>query len=112
MLFDKHIYQRVLGVSKTGVLKSFDVETRKFLRRVLHQPKDTPLSFFHSEVTVGGLDVPTFLRQVEVLRQVFREWLVDSHDHQVAAATRLLLLEPPLSAKDYAKSIKRQWQEE
>lgn len=39
------------------LLKQVDVAYRRILRRILHLPKDTPASAFHSAVRDGGLGV-------------------------------------------------------
>ncbi|GBL83244.1 Retrovirus-related Pol polyprotein from type-2 retrotransposable element R2DM [Araneus ventricosus] len=42
-----------------GSLKKLDIKIRRFVRSVLHLPKDVPSSAFHARVSDGGLGIPS-----------------------------------------------------
>ena len=42
IIIPKHQYSRVLGKTTRGILERMDFEVRKFVRKGLHLPKDTP----------------------------------------------------------------------
>lgn len=65
--FPRHIYKRVLGSSKKYLLLRFDLEMRRFLKKALHLPSDTPSAYFHSNTKDGGLGIPSFAQEVPVL---------------------------------------------
>ena len=48
-------------------LKSLDLISRKFVRRVLHLPPDTPTAYFHASQKDGGLAIPCLRAMVPVL---------------------------------------------
>ncbi|KAF8789432.1 Retrovirus-related Pol polyprotein type-2 like protein [Argiope bruennichi] len=43
----------------SGMLKKLDISVRKFVRTVLHLPKDVPVAAFHANICDGGLGVPS-----------------------------------------------------
>ncbi|KAF8794330.1 Retrovirus-related Pol polyprotein type-2 like protein [Argiope bruennichi] len=43
----------------SGMLKKLDVSVRKFVRSILHLPKDVPVAAFHANTCDGGLGVPS-----------------------------------------------------
>ncbi|KAF8774012.1 Retrovirus-related Pol polyprotein type-2 like protein [Argiope bruennichi] len=55
----------------SGMLKKLDVSVRKFVRLILHLPKDVPVAAFHANTCDGGLGVPS-LRWIAPLLAVNR----------------------------------------
>lgn len=110
--FARHIYRRVLGRSKQNLLKRMDLELRKFLRSALHLPKDTPNSHFYANTADGGLGIPSFTQEVEVLRKAMRERLLESSDRRVREAATTLLEEGTLSSKELKARNRRRNRED
>lgn len=61
-------------------LTNVDRVIRKAIRRILHLPKDTPVSFFHSRHCSGGLSIPEIRSNVLLLRQKRLEACTDTDD--------------------------------
>ncbi|KAF8789558.1 Retrovirus-related Pol polyprotein type-2 like protein [Argiope bruennichi] len=52
-------YQLSFAKLHSSMLKKLDISVRKFVRTVLHMPKDVPVAAFHANTCDGGLDVPS-----------------------------------------------------
>ena len=101
----KHQYSRVLGKSTKAVLSRFDQEIKRFLKKALHLPKDTPNAGLYTKVCEGGLGVPKFTDLIPVLRQGCIERLSKASDIRVAGIAEALLGAFPLTAKKQKKRM-------
>lgn len=84
VIIPKHCYQRVLGKSTSGLLERYDLEMRRFLKKALHLPGDTPIAAFYTKVRDGGLGVFSFSSGTPILKQGLLERLGASTDQRVA----------------------------
>ncbi|MPC34334.1 Retrovirus-related Pol polyprotein from type-2 retrotransposable element R2DM [Portunus trituberculatus] len=48
VIMPKHLYARILGKSTKSTLRRFDNEVKKFVRKALHLPRDTPNVALHA----------------------------------------------------------------
>ena len=78
-------HQLVLAFSPIGTLKNLDKTIRRFVREVLHLPKDVPKAAFHAHVKDGGLGVPALEFRVTRLRHKRWTELRKSDDRIVQA---------------------------
>ncbi|GBL87707.1 Retrovirus-related Pol polyprotein from type-2 retrotransposable element R2DM [Araneus ventricosus] len=85
-----------------GSLKKLDIKIRRFVRSVLHLPKDVPSSAFHARVSDGGLGIPS-LRWMAPLLAVKRgnekEHRLLNHEGKQLRTTNAVY-----------RMFKRQWQ--
>ena len=100
VLIPKHQYTRVLGKTTKGILERMDCEIRKFVKKALHLPKDTPNAGFYTRVCEGGLGVPRFTVLIPALKRGALERLSKSHDERVARIAEAMLLTPSLTSKE------------
>ena len=107
VLIPKHQYTRVLGKITKGVLERMDCEVRKFVKKALHLPKDTPNAGFYTRVCEGGLGVPRFAVLIPALKRGALERLSKSHDERVARIAEALLLTPSLTSKELRKNANK-----
>ena len=80
------------------------MEVRRFIRRAIHLPKDTPVADFHSLLCDDGLGVPSFLTKIPVPRRGLEERLVRSLDQRVAKAEAAQIPANAIPSKDLKRS--------
>ena len=112
MLITKQQYTRVLGKTTKGILEWMDCEVRKFVKKVLHLPKDTPNTGFNTRIYEGGLGVPRLTVLIPALKRGALERLSKSHDNRVAKIVEAMLLTPSLTAKELRDAANRAHKEQ
>ena len=65
-------YRLDIGGSTGKMLRGFDMEVRRYLRRWLHLPKDVANAFFYASTKDGGLGVPCLKTRVPRLQ--YNRW--------------------------------------
>ncbi len=83
----RYRYPLILGKVTNWVTKRMDLEMRKFLRKALHLPGDTPVPFFYASAKDGGLGVYCFTTSIPLLKDAARARLANSTDPLVRHAT-------------------------
>ena len=104
VVIPKHQYTRVIGKTTKGTLQRLDLEIRKFLKKALHLPKDTPNAGLYTKVGDGGLGVPRFITLVPGLKRGLLERLSKSPDASVAKIAKSWIAPNTTSAKDLFKT--------
>ena len=87
----RHQYPRVLGKASKGFLEKIDMNIRRFVRKALHLPKDTPNAALYADRSAGGLGVPKFSNLISILKRGAVERLSRSQDPRVARIAEALL---------------------
>ena len=100
VVIPKHQYSRVLGKTTKGNLQRMDCEVRKFVKKALHLPKDTPNAGIYTRTCEGGLGVPRLTVLIPALKRGALERLCKSHDNRVARIAEALLQTPSLTSKE------------
>lgn len=100
VIIPKHQYPRVLGRTTKGNLERMDCEVRKFIKKALHLPKDTPNAALYTKTCEGGLGVPRLTAIIPALKRGALERLHKSHDERVAKIAEVLLQTPSLTSKE------------
>lgn len=64
-------YLHTLVLSRTNItkLRAFDNEIRKYVRKWLYLPHDSPLAYIYADVKSGGLGIPYLEHQVPLIRK-------------------------------------------
>ncbi len=106
---NKYRYPLVLGKATKWVLRRFDLEMRKFLRRALHLPGDTPVPFFHASAGDGGLGVFSFTTGIPLLKDAARARLANSLDPLVRHAVAEEVPSPQQPTINRTRQMKRRW---
>ena len=70
----------VFAQTSAKLLKELDVIVRRYIRRWLRLPHDTPKAFFHAEVKAGGLGIGILQFRIPILRRTRLERLFTSSD--------------------------------
>lgn len=68
-IIPRYLHTLVLGRINKTKLKAFDVEIRKFIRKWLYLPHDSPLAYFYADIGSGGLGIPFLEHQVPLIRK-------------------------------------------
>lgn len=68
VLIPRMHHSLVLGGATGKALRELDRLVRKFIRRWLHLPHDTPIGYFHASVGDGGLGIPALSTTIPRLR--------------------------------------------
>lgn len=67
-LIPKYLHAWTLGILRYRLLKRFDIDIRKAVRKWLRLPHDTPVGFFHAPLDEGGLGISELYTTVPALR--------------------------------------------
>ncbi|MCP3679146.1 MAG: reverse transcriptase family protein [Gammaproteobacteria bacterium] len=106
---NRYRYPLVLGKATKWMLQRLDREMRKFLRRALHLPGDTPVSFFHASAGDGGLGVFSHTTGIPLLKDAVRARLTNSPDPLVRHAVAEEAPPPQQPTITRSRQVKRRW---
>ena len=81
----KILFQTVHGELLGYHLSRMDKDIRKFARRALHLPGDTPLGAFHTSIKEGGLGITNITTETQARKSNLLNRLVNSTDALVRA---------------------------
>ena len=87
-LLPRLLHQALFAEPTLTTLKTLDRLSRKFTRKMLHLPKDTPLGAFHASTSEGGLGIFSFVTGVPALRKKRLARLAEAPDAIVSHAAR------------------------
>ncbi|MPC84947.1 Retrovirus-related Pol polyprotein from type-2 retrotransposable element R2DM [Portunus trituberculatus] len=91
----------VLDKTTRGTLERYDAEIRKFIKKALHLPQDTPNAAIYAKTCDGGLGVPRLTALMPLLRRGALERSSKCHDPRVARIAEAILLNTPgLNSKE------------
>ena len=82
-------HQLTLGKTDKTILKKVDMLTRKFVRKTLHLPHDTPVAYIHAPYAIGGLQVPHLSSRIPIARNARIQKLLSSPDPILQWAGRI-----------------------
>ena len=83
VLLPQVMYPTLHSEAKKSTLARMDRETRKFVRKALHLPADTPVGYIHAGTREGGLGVTSFQTRIPRLRHDMLSRLSGAGDQTV-----------------------------
>ena len=87
-LLPKLLHTTIFCNPSAGTLKTMDKKVRKYTRKMLHLPGDTPMGAFHSSTKEGGLGLISFATSVPALTKKRLTRLAAAPDPIVSFAAR------------------------
>ena len=104
-------YPMLHAKANKGTLKRLDVESRRFVRKALHLPGDTPVGYFHARAVDGGLGITAFTTRLPRLREDLMARLRGAADPSVGRAVDTVCsrTEEHSSASARRKKESEQW---
>lgn len=65
----RYLHTLVLGRVNRSKLASFDMTIRRYVRKWLYLPHDSPLAYFYADIKSGGLGIPYVEQQIPLIRK-------------------------------------------
>lgn len=86
-IIPKYLHSLILGKTNAGRLEAIDANIRKYVRKWLHLPNDTPLAYFYTRVKSGGLGIPRLRESVPMnkLKRIEKLLVVDGNTNRAFA---------------------------